>query len=195
MIRILSFFVLVLLSASCASKRSSRDHEDGGQPMSKRIANSMKRMNDPNDRSGFDKTMQASLGGNKSAGWLSKQKHSVADFNGVKSFHGMQAYKTQDFAGGGMKSPFGDQAFNQREKQPSFADNTFKTDQNPFSQKMSRDDARNYSGATDVFKTAANREGLKEQKKNTRPKIIELDEKERRSAYTEDEVRNLMGRD
>lgn len=195
MIQFISCFIFALFIVSCSSKKPSRHDDFGGQPMSKRIANSMKRMNDPNDRSQFDKTMQASLGGNQSAGWLSRQKHSVGDFNGVKSFQGMQSFKTQDFTGSAMKSPLAKQAFNQREKQPSFADDAFKTDQNPFSQKMSRDDSRSYSGADDVFKTKANREGLKEQKKNNTPKIIELDPKERRSAYTEDEVRSLMGRE
>ncbi len=187
--------VLVFILASCASKKTSRHDDLGGQPMSKRIANSMKRMNDPHDRSHFDKTMQASLGGNKSAGWLSKQKHSTSDFNGVRSFTGMTAFKTQAFAGSDRKSQLSDQGFKQREKEPSFADNIFKTNQNPFANKMSRDDTRSFSGANDVFKTKANREGLKEQKKNNTPEFIELDPKERRSAYTEDEVRNLLGRD
>ena len=195
MIHSLKFLIVALLLTSCASKKTSRHEDLGGQPMSKRIANSMKRMNDPNDRSVFDKSMQASLGGNKSAGWLSKQKHSTSDFNGVKSFSGMTAFKTQDFAGSDLKSRLGDQGFNQREKEPSFADNVFKTDQNPFAQKMSRDDTRSFSGANDVFKTKANREGLKEQRKDNTPKFIELDPKERTSAYTEDQVRMLMGRD
>lgn len=187
--------VLAFMLVGCASKKTSRHDDLGGQPMSKRIANSMKRMNDPHDRSHFDKTMQASLSGNQSAGWLSKQKHSTSDFNGVKLFTGMTAFKTQDFSGSDLKSRLNDQGFNQREKEPSFADNIFKTDQNPFAKKMSRDDTRSFSGANDVFKTKANREGLAEQNKNNTPKFIELDPKERRSAYTEDEVRRLLGRD
>lgn len=163
--------------------------------MSKRIANSMKRMNDPHDRSHFDKSMQASFGGNQSAGWLSKQKHSTGDFNGVKSFTGMPAYKTQDFSGSDLKSRLNDQGFKQREKEPAFADNIFKANQNPFAKKMSLDDTRSFSGANDVFKTKANREGLMEQKKDNTPQFIELDPKERKSAYTEDEVRQLLGRD
>jgi hypothetical protein len=193
--RIFHAVALALLLASCSSQKTSKRDSLGGQPMSQRIANSMKRMQDPHDRSAFDKSMQASLGGNKSAGWLSRQKHSVGDYNGVKSFQAAQSFKTQAFNGGDMTSRLGTQAFNQREKQPSFADDTFKTTENPFSQKMSRDDTRSFSGANDVFKTKANREGLKEQKKDNTPKFIELDEKERRSAYTEDEVRRLLGRD
>lgn len=183
------------LLVGCTSKKTSRYDDLGGQPMSKRIANSMKRMNDPHDRSHFDKTMQAALGGNQSAGWLSKQKHFTSDFNGVKSFTGNTAFKTQDFSGSDLKSRLNDQGFNQRKKEPSFADHMFKTDQNPFARKMSGDDTRTFAGANDVFKTRANREGLKEQKKDNTPQFIELDPNEKRSAYTEDEVRQLLGRD
>jgi hypothetical protein len=55
MIHSLKFLIVALLLTSCASKKTSLHEDLGGQPMSKRIANSMKRMNDPNDRSVFDK--------------------------------------------------------------------------------------------------------------------------------------------
>lgn len=189
------FILLIACFLPCCSSSKSDKYKDlGGQPMSKRIANSMKRMNDPNDRSHFDKDMQASLGKKGSAGWFSRQKYGARDYNGVKAFNTKQ-FKAGEFAEADHKSPLGSQNFAQDDKMPAYADDNFRTGQSPFADKAMRDDSKSFSGADDVFKTRENSPFSKSFRKNNTPKFIELDEKGRGSAYGEDEVRRLLGRD
>ena len=183
------------LMIGCSSSKSDRRKELGGQPMSKRIANSMKRMNDPNDHSQFDKTMQASFGKKeRNTAWLSRQKYGARDFNGVKSFS-TGAFKTKQSAEADHSSPMGGQSFAERDKSPAYGDDSFKTNRSPFADKALRSGTKIFSGADDVFKTNADVRASKSAAKDNTPKFIELDEKGRKSAYGEDEVRRLMGRD
>ena len=186
---------IACLAVGCSSSRTTSREDLGSQTMSKRMAGSMKRMNDPNDRSRFDKDMQASLGGNKSAGWLSRKKYGATkNFNGVKSFN-TDSFKTKEFNGSDIQSRMGKQKFGEFDKTSSFANAEFRTGKSSFADKSLRDGSKSFSGANDVFKTRSNREATKSIGKNMGPMFIELDEKERRSAYTEDQVRSLMGRD
>ena len=190
------FIALIACSViGCSSSKSNKRQELGGQPMSKRIANSMKRMNDPNDRSQFDKSMQATFGKKKgSASWFSRQKYGARDYNGVKSF-GTTPFKTGEFAEGDHQSSMGAQNFGQRNKSPAYGDDRFRTGQSPFASKEMRDGTKAFSGADDIFKTRPDSRISKSAAKDNTPKFIELDDKGRGSAYGEDEVRRLLGRD
>ncbi|MEQ1749757.1 MAG: hypothetical protein ABL974_10070 [Prosthecobacter sp.] len=187
--------LIACLLVGCSSSKSSKRQDVSGQPMSKRIANSMKRMNDPNDRSQFDKSMQATFGKKKgSASWFSRQKYGARDYNGVKSF-GTSPFKTGEFAEGDNKSAMGRQNFAERDKTPAYGDDSFRTGTSPFADKSMRDGTKSFSGADDIFKTRPDSRISKSAAKDNMPKFIELDDKGRGSAYSEDEVRRLLGRD
>ena len=193
-----SFGFIILIACflvGCSSAKSDKHKDLGGQPMSKRIANSMKRMNDPNDRSQFDKSMQASIGKKKGgASWFSRQKYGARDYNGVKSFS-TDSFKTKEFAEADHSSSMGRQSFSERDKTPAYGDDSFRTGQSPFADKTMRDGSKTFSGADDVFKTKQDSRISKSAAKNNTPKFIELDDKGRGSAYGEEEVRRLLGRD
>lgn len=152
---------------------------------------------DPRFRSQFDKSADAMLAKGKqgSAGWLGKKKAGgVQDFNGVKAFRA-DDFKTQTFSDANDKNWMGKKALTERDKVPSFADTTFGTKDSSFGSRTAREGSKMSRDADDVFKTSMNREGTKSQQKNRGPLIIELPEQSKGSAYSEDQVRALMGRD
>lgn len=152
---------------------------------------------DPRFRSQFDKsaTSMLSKGKQGSASWLGKKKAGgLQDFNGVKAFRA-DDFKTQTFSEADDKNWMGKKALTERDKVPSFADTTFGTKNSPFASQTAREGSKMTRDADDVFKTSMNREATKSQQKNKGPRIIELPEQSKGSAYTEDEVRSLMGRD
>jgi hypothetical protein len=190
------FITLIACSVvGCASSKSNKRQDQSGQPMSKRIANSMRRMKDPNDRSQFDKSMQATFGKKKgSASWFSRQKYGARDYNGVKTFS-TTPFKTGEFAEGDHKSAMGRQNFSELNKTSAYGDDSFRTGTSPFADKAAKDGTKSFSGADDIFKTRPDSRISKSAAKDNTPKFIELDDKGRGSAYGEDEVRRLLGRD
>jgi len=114
---------------------------------------------------------------------------------GSKGYTNTPGYKTSIFSGGDDRSRLGSQQFTNREKTPAYADQTFDADTSRFADKTAREGGQTYAGADSTFKTSANRAGQKSQEKNDRPKFIELEENSRRPAYSEDQVRKLLGRD
>lgn len=193
-----TFLPLLLLAAllsSCSSSRQSTQRSDSvGKPMSRRIDESLKRMQNPNDRSSFDKDRMASLGKKGSAGWFSRQKYGARDFNGVKSYS-TDEFTTHEFSRSGEQNRFSRQTFSGADDVPSYSDQTFATGKSPFSDRTATDADQQFRSAGDVFKTRANSAALKSQKENRGPRIIELDEQGKKAAYSEDEVRRLLGRD
>ncbi len=152
---------------------------------------------DPRFRSQFDKsaTSMLSKGKQGSASWLGRKKAGgVQDFNGVKSFRAND-FKTQTFSDADDKNWMGKKALTERDKVPSFADTTFGTKDSSFGNQTAREGSKMSRDTDDIFKTSMNREAAKSQAKNKGPRIIELPEQSKGSAYTEDQVRALMGRD
>jgi hypothetical protein len=148
-------------------------------------------------RSQYDKAATAMLSKGKegSAGWLSRKKAGgLQDFNGVKSFKADQ-FKTQTFSEADDKNWMGKKALTERDKVPAFADTTFGTKQSPFGSQTAREGSKMSRDGDDVFKTTMNREGTKSQKQNRGPRIIELPEQSKDPAYTEEQVKKLLGRD
>jgi hypothetical protein len=135
-----------------------------------------------------------SQGKNGSAGWLGRQKHGAQDYNGVKSFHADE-FKTQTFSGADDRNWMGKQTLTEHDKKPSFANETFSTQKSAFADDSARQGSQTSRLANDVFKTSLDREAAKSQKKNQKLLIIELPEQSQGSAYTEDEVKKLLGRD
>ncbi|WP_133793591.1 hypothetical protein [Prosthecobacter fusiformis] len=165
------------------------------QRMSDRMAQSRKRMGDQNDRSVFDKAMQSSITKNKSSGgWMGKKNFKSGQYAGTKSYAGPTSYKTESFSGSKNKSSMASQGFAQAGKTADVADDAFETNTSRYASQSARESNQAFSGSDDVFKTGADRDALRSQRKNDRPKFIELEEHQRTPAYTEQQVRRLLGR-
>lgn len=191
----LPVLILAALLVGCSSSRETVQRDDlTSKPMSRRIDETLKRMQNPNDRSIFDKDRQASLGGNRSAGWFSRQKYGAQDYNGVKSFSTDQ-FATREFSRAGESSRLSRQTFSGVDAVSNFGDQSFATSQSAFGDRVTNDAEQEFRSAGDVFKTRANITALKSQKRNLGPRIIELEEQGKKPAYTENEVRRLLGRD
>ena len=186
---------------SCGSSSSRGDKSLADMSMGERFDRSKKAMqegntsSDKNFRSQYEKsaTSVLSQGKSGSAGWLGRQKHGAHDFNGVKSFRADE-FKTTTFSGADDKNWMGKLALSERDKVPAFADETFGTKKSAFANDQAREGSQKSRFGDDVFKTTMNREAAKSQKKNKGPTIIELPEQAEGSAYTEDEVKKLLGR-
>lgn len=185
-----------LLLAACSSKVEKKTPPLMSQRMSDRIATSRKRMNNPNDRSVFDKSMQSSIGrGKNTGGWLGRKNYKSNNFSGTKSYTNTKGYKTTSFQGADSKNRLGSQSFAEKDKMSAAAQQSFQTSESRFASQSAREGSQTFDGADTLFKTSADRDALRSQKKNDRPKFIELEENKRDPAYTEEQVRRLLGRD
>ena len=63
-----------------------------------------------------------------------------------------------------------------------------------FGDRAARDADKAFTGADDAFKTSANRDALKSQEKNEGPEFIVLDQQKKGPAYSEAQVKRLLGR-
>lgn len=187
--------ILLFSLPACTSRRSTLPRDTPvDKPMKRRIDESLKRMQNPNDRSSFDKDRQATLGKKGSAGWFSRQKHSARDYNGIKSFSTDQ-FATREFSRASESSRLSRQSFSGADDVPSYGDRSFATSSSPFSDRASSADQQKFRDSGDVFKTRANSSALKSQRENRGPRIIELEEQGQKPAYSESEVRRLLGRE
>lgn len=195
MISRLLLLLIPFLLGACSTQEEKKTPPLMSQRMSERIASSRKRMGDMNDRSVFDKSMRASVvKGKDTGGWLGRQKYKSNSFTGSKSYTNTKSFKAGTFSGSDNKSPMGQQGFAQAGKTAPVANSTFETTESRFADDAAREGSQTYADADSAFKTSANRDARRSQIKNDRPKFIELDEDKKKPAYTEDQVRRLLGR-
>ncbi len=199
------FLVALGLAALCSCGSSSRKKEKSlaEMKMGERFSYGLKAMKEGHSskdrrfRSQYDKSAASVLSQGKSgsAGWLGRQKSGgVQNFNGVKSFKA-DDFKTQTFSGADDKNWMGKKALTERDKVPSFADTSFGTKESSFANDSAREGKKVSRDADDVFKTSMNYVGTKSQKENRGPRIIVLPEQSQDPAYSEDQVKRLLGRD
>jgi hypothetical protein len=191
-----------LLLSGCGSSSGGRNKSLADMRMGERFSRSMNALKegssstDPRYRSRYEKAMQSSLKDGGGASWLSRRKAHTSEFAGIKEFKA-QEFKTQEFAGSDQESPFAGKTFGESGRTPTYADkvSSFAGRDSMFAGRQDRDAVKVSRDADAVFKTTADREALKSQKKNKGPQIIVLPEQVNGPAYTEDQVRSLLGRD
>lgn len=196
--KLLSLSALLLASLSLISCAGT--HKEAAPPlMSQKMAKRFTSKPDPNKRSIYDKDMKASLDAKKGGtAFLSRQKYGTKKYTGSKEFKSHTPdYKTKEFTSGKDKTHMGEKKFTQADKKPSYADQSFNTKKSWFGKRTAHDGSKTFHDSTDVFKTSANHAALKSQEKNKRPQIIELENKkgDGQSAYSEEQVKKLIGRD
>lgn len=164
--------------------------------MTKRMQTRLLAKPDTKHRSLYDKEMQASLGrkDRNMGGWLSSQKYKAGTYAGTKAYSVGKGFKTDSFDGGDKSSRMGRQTFDGTDKTSPMANDSFDTDASRFASKEARDGGQTFRESGSQFDTFANRAALKSQQKNDKPKFIELEENAKGPAYSEDQVRKLMGR-
>lgn len=191
--------LLAVSGVSCSSSSSGRQGASSSSPASnssfaQRMASSHKRMNDPNARSQFDKAAQASFTRGKSSDWLAGKQFKADRFS-AKSYQGAKAFEgAGNYDGGRKRSSLGNQSFAQSKKSPAEAGRTFDTGTSSLAGQRAREGGMQFEGGNEVFRTSPNRDALRSQEKNDRPKFIELEEYQRDPAYSEDQVKRLLGR-
>lgn len=183
----------------CTSgKRQSKQAAD--MKMGERISRSVRAMkegmnkNDPRYQSRYQKAMDASLAKDGSAKWLSRQKSRTNTLDHLETFKSRQ-FSTQEFARADDKSPLADKTTLDSERRSSFAGQAFETADSPFAAQTSRDASRQAREGGQTFRTQADVLGKKALRDSKMPEFIVLPEQVKNPAYTEDEVRRLLGRD
>lgn len=183
--------LLPLLLAACSSEPEKKTPP----LMSQRMADRLRRP-DLNKRSVYEKSMQTTMTrGKDTGGWLGRQKYKAATYQGGKAYTNTPDYQTGSFSGADARSPMGSATFAQKDKQASGAGQSFQTRESRLAGQTAREGSQDYRDGGTVFKTRADREALKSQKKNVQPEFIELEEQRRNPAYSEEQVRKLLGRD
>lgn len=190
----LLLIAFLLGACSSGSKSEARSTDVMSQKMEQRIASSRRRMEDPNDRSVFDKAMRSSVTKGKKGSHFERKSYAANSYTGTKSYTNTGKFKTSKYSGSQSKSHMGSQAYAQGDKTSSVADDTFATRNSRFDNQESRAANKNFSGGEDVFKTSSQYHALKSQQKNDRPKFIEIHENSKKVAYSENQVRNMLGR-
>ncbi|HCN28672.1 MAG TPA: hypothetical protein DIT64_07875 [Verrucomicrobiales bacterium] len=191
---------LVILLASCSSSEQDRASKREATPlmsqnMEQRFAASRKRMADPNDRSRFDPGVQSTLARNKGSGSrITSQSYKPGAFKGSKSYSVTPGHKTTDYSGKDKRSGMSGQSFARRDQVASESDAAFAAGESRLASKTARQAGQTFRDAGDTFGTSANRDVLRSQEKNNRPVFIELEENRRNPAYSEEQVRRLLGR-
>jgi hypothetical protein len=187
--------LLLPLAFTLAACTSSDGSKETPPLMSERMANRLTKP-DLSRRSIYDKSMQASLGKTKgSASRFSQLKHDGKTYSGTKTFADTSAFKTTDYARRDDKSAMGRKGFAEAERSPAFADDSFATNESRMAGQTAREAGSTFKGSDRVFGTSDVRDAAASQRKNTQPSFIQLEDSGRTSAYTEDQVRKLLGRD
>ncbi len=194
-LRLCLLFLPLLLGACSTAKEEKKTPPLMSQKMSDRMNASRKRMGDPNDRSVFDKSMRSSITKGKSSGWMGKNNFKAGSYTGTNAYTNTKKFKAGSFSGADNKNGLGNKTFAQSGKASSAASESFKTGENRMAGQNAREGSQTFSDAGDVFKTRSNRDALRSQIKNDRPHFIELEENQRTPAYSEEQVRRLLGRD
>jgi len=184
-----------LLGACGTSKSEREDAPLMSQTMQQRFASARQRMKDPNDRSRFDPGVQSTLarqGGSGKA--LSGKTYRASEFADAKTYGHTPAYSAGTWTGADRDSGLADQSYARGEETAAGTGTVFQADASPLGNLASPADGKVFAGAGDEFSTRPNRDALRSQQKNQRPQVIQLEEQRRNPAYSEEQVRRLLGR-
>lgn len=148
-----------------------------------------------NDRSIYDRGANSTFTkGKDTAGWMGKKSYGSKTYAGTRSYAKSKNFKAGSYTGADDQSNLGSQSFALADQKAEGMTGDFKTGESSLAKNAAREAGQSFDGADSVFKTRAQRDALRSQNKNDRPNFIRLEENERSPAYTEDQVRRLLGR-
>jgi hypothetical protein len=149
---------------------------------------------DASVRSQFEKYIGGSGMKTGAGNFYQKQMHQSKGFNAGNSYAGQKQFKAGQSWFGKSKAPGMDMTYSMGGKQASMAGSSFKSGQSRFAGQSAREGGSAFSGGGDTFST---RSALTRAKGTPQsPLIIENIEatSTKKSAYSEDEVKSLLGR-
>lgn len=195
----LTFRLLLALTpllGACGSSRPAREPTPlMSQTMQQRFSAARKRMNDPNDRSRFDPGVQSTLArqsGNGRA--MSGKNYKASSFAGGKPYARTPSYRAETWSGADRNSGLAGQSYARGDAVASGTNTPFRAGDSRLGGQTARAGNEVFGDAATRFRTHANRDALRSQEKNERPEFIEPEEQRRNPAYSEDQVRRLLGR-
>lgn len=186
--------LLICLSAGvvlcqCSSPKKKKE-DPAAQTLAKRTTSGV----DMNKRSRYEKYMNDPKLTNSAGSYFQKQSHHSKSFNGADSYSGQKEFKTSQSIYGKSKANF-DMTYALGNKQALSKNHSFKADESRFGSQKARESESLFSGADNEFKTGSALTRSKSVGKA--PKIIEnYNDKGggKKSAYSEEEVRQLLNR-
>lgn len=130
----------------------------------------------------------------KAGAHFQKQMHNSKNFNGGNSYAGQKQFKTGQSWFGKSKAPGMDMTYALGDHQSHMGRSTFKTDTSRWGSQTARESNSTFSGGDNMFKTGSALTRSRAQGKA--PHIIETIETTsmKKAAYSEDEVKRLLGR-
>lgn len=148
---------------------------------------------DPNVRSQFEKYIGGTGMKGSAGSFYQKQMHHSKSFGGG-SYAGQKSFKAGQSWFGKSKAPGMDMTYSMGGKQASMAGDAFKSGQSRYTNKAANEAGSAFGPGGDVFTT---RSALPYSQSGSKiPQIIENIEatSTKKSAYSEDEVKSLLGR-
>lgn len=165
------------------------------QTMQQRFSAARERMKDPNDRSRFDPGVQSTLARQSGNGkTLSGKHYKASSFDGGKPYSRTPSYRANSWSGADRDSGLKGQTYARGDAVAPGYDAAFRAGDSRLGSQTARAGNQVFGDATSGFRTHANRDALRSQQKNERPQFIELEEQRRNPAYSEEQVRRLLGR-
>ena len=165
------------------------------QTMQQRFNAARERMKDPNDRSRFDPGMQSTLARQRGNGKaMSGKNYKSSSFAGGKTYGHTPNYRAGTWTGADRDSSLAGQTYARGDAVATGADASFQAGSSRLGGQTARAGNDVFADAATHFRTHSNRDALRSQQKNERPEFIELEEQRRSPAYSEDQVRRLLGR-
>jgi hypothetical protein len=182
----MSLCCLILLLASCASKEQKKPQTDYADlNLGTRI---VKQTKDPYSiKSPFQKEVYNASRTVKTSDFKASQYHAKKKFFAGKD---KDQYKAGLFSQAKKKSPTGDKTYAGADEKSKLGEGTYKTTQDSFGEKMSRDAGRTSSLADDKFNTSGNPAALKGTGNVKRPLVMKDV-----PGYSEDEVKKLLNKE
>lgn len=197
--RILMLISFLMLLSGCSSGQS-QSKKLSEMRMNERISRSVRAMkdgmgkNDPRYQSRYQKAMNASLAKDNQANWLSRQTSRTQTLDNLETFKSRQ-FSTEAFARAHDKSPLGLEQSSLAGKQSDLANKAYEMTESPMARQTAREAFMQARESGQSYRARADVRGQKAMQSSKIPEFIVLPEQLKNPAYSEDEVRKLLGRD
>jgi hypothetical protein len=200
----LCWVMMCCLGTSCQRKKPSRSLATMTWEQRMAYSKKMMRLGAMQDeeaakpyRSRYDPSRQKKQAEFSQAGGLARKKFHQSQFKTQEAYT-KNGVKTPDYSGGDDKSAWANDGFAQADAKSPASNDTFRTDDSRFAGQKAQADGQRFRDDEKRYETPADLTARKSQEKNRQPQIVELEEAfgpNKGTAYSEKEVKSLLGRD
>jgi len=188
-----SALLACLLLPSCQhSKETTSSRSSQPRGMESRLLKPNMTKGNPFEKQ-FNTASAGDRGAMKSFG---SKSYRAKDVGGLKSFGGVKNFKTGEFSQAGKLSHMGKETSRFSSQNSRMGKQAFATKESRFGGMTARQDGQSFRGGNSTFKTNDFQPGKKALDDNKRIYVEpgQLDPAQNASAYSEDEVKRLLGR-